>query len=52
MVLALLSELSEFNTFNKNARNLIIGGTIYLGLNLLMAICMLGKYVGIITVRR
>ena len=44
LVLALLSEFREFPTFNSDAKMLIIGGGLYLGLNLTMATIMLFKY--------
>lgn len=44
MVLALISELSEFEVVNQNYKNLIIFGTLYLGLTLLMAGLMFFKY--------
>lgn len=44
MFLALLSEYHEFNKSTKEARELILFGSLYLGLNLLMAILLLIKY--------
>ncbi|MBU2929657.1 hypothetical protein [Winogradskyella psychrotolerans] len=44
MVLALISELSEFNTINQNWKNLVIFGSLYLGLNLILAGFMFYKY--------
>lgn len=45
MAFALLSEFYEFPTINTDAKKLLIVGSIYLGLNLVMAILMLIKYV-------
>ena len=44
MVLALVSELSEFEVANQNYNNLIIFGSLYLGLNLILAGFMFYKY--------
>ncbi len=44
MVLALISELSEFEIVNQNYKNLIIFGSLYLGLNLILAGLMFFKY--------
>ena len=44
LVLALISELSEFEVINQNYKNLIIFGSLYLGLNLIMAGLMFAKY--------
>ena len=44
MVLALISELSEFKVVNQNYKNLIIFGSLYLGLNLILAGFMFFKY--------
>jgi hypothetical protein len=44
LILALLSEASEFNTFNQNYYNLIIFGSIYIGFNLLAGTLMFLKY--------
>lgn len=44
LVLALLSELSEFNEVNQNYKNLLIFGTLYLGANLIIGGTMLVKY--------
>ena len=44
MVLALISELSEFEVVNQNYNNLIIFGSLYLGLNLLVGGIMFLKY--------
>lgn len=44
MVLAMISELSEFTSFNGNAVSLLTVGTAYLGLNIFMAIRMLIKW--------
>lgn len=43
-VLALISELSEFNTVNQNYTNLLVFGSLYLGLNLLVGTVMFIKY--------
>ena len=44
MVLALISELSEFATATENFNNLLIFGSLYLGLTLIMAGFMFFKY--------
>ena len=44
MVLALISELSEFSVVDQNYKNLIIFGSFYLGLNLILAGLMFFKY--------
>lgn len=44
MFLALLSEYHEFNKATKEARELILFGSLYLGLNMLMAVLLLIKY--------
>lgn len=44
MVLALISELSEFEVVNQNYKNLLIFGSSYFGLTLLMAGLMFYKY--------
>ncbi len=44
MVLAMLSELSEFPEFNDNARLMLAVGSIYLGLGLFLSIVMLRKW--------
>jgi hypothetical protein len=44
MVLALISELSEFSVVDQNYKNLIIFGSLYLGLNLILAGLMFFKY--------
>ncbi|WP_178983972.1 hypothetical protein [Winogradskyella helgolandensis] len=44
MVLALISELSEFDNLNHNWKNLVIFGSLYLGLNLILAGFMFYKY--------
>ncbi|MEO1032738.1 MAG: hypothetical protein AAFX55_15105 [Bacteroidota bacterium] len=44
MVLALISELSEFGVVNQNFKNLIIFGALYLGLNLILGGIMFLKY--------
>jgi hypothetical protein len=45
MVLALISELSEFDVVNQNYKNLIIFGSFYLGVNLILASIMFFKYI-------
>jgi VIT1/CCC1 family predicted Fe2+/Mn2+ transporter len=44
MVLALISELSEFNTATENFNNLLLFGSLYLGLTLVMSAFMFFKY--------
>ncbi len=44
MVLALISELSKFDVVNQNYTNLIIFGSLYLGVNLILASIMFFKY--------
>lgn len=44
MFLALLSEYHEFNKSTKEARELLLFGSLYLGTNLLMAVLLLIKY--------
>ena len=44
MVLALISELSDFDAATENFNHLLIFGSLYLGLTLIMAIFMLYKY--------
>ena len=44
MVLALISELSEFATFSKDAKVMLGVGAAWLGLNILLAIAMLIKW--------
>ena len=44
MVLALISELSEFEVINQNWKILVIFGSLYLGLNLVLASLMFFKY--------
>lgn len=44
MVLAMLSELSEFPEFNQNAQLLLTIGSVWLGLNLLLGTMMLLKW--------
>jgi len=44
MVLALISELSEFNTFNKNYLALLLIGSPFLGFNIFFSIKMLIKW--------
>jgi len=45
LVLALLSELSEFHEFNDDARNILVFGFLYLGLNIVFGGIMLYKYI-------
>ncbi|MDH7448183.1 hypothetical protein [Aquimarina sp. 2201CG14-23] len=45
MVLALISELSEFPESNENFMKLLIFGTLFLGINLIVAVYMFWKYV-------
>lgn len=44
MVLALLSELNQFPTFNDRAKEMLLFGSTYLGLNIILAIAMLIKW--------
>ena len=44
MVLALISELSEFPTFNQNAKTMLYVGATWLGLNILLSIIMMMKW--------
>lgn len=44
MVLAMISELSEFEVVDQNYKNLIIFGSLYLGFTLIMAGFMFFKY--------
>jgi len=44
MVLAMLSELNEFESFNARAKQLAIFGSLYLGLNIAFSISMLIKW--------
>jgi hypothetical protein len=44
MVLALISELNEFPAFNKDAQILLLVGSIYLGVNILLSVFMLLKW--------
>lgn len=44
MFFALLSEFYEFPIINTDAKRLLIVGSIYLGLNLVLAVLMLIKY--------
>lgn len=45
LVLALISELSEFPTINQNWKILAVFGSLYLGLNILLAGLMFTKYI-------
>lgn len=47
MVFALISELSKFEVASQNYNNLFIFGSLYLGLNLVLAGCMFFKYLKI-----
>jgi hypothetical protein len=47
LFLALFSELSEFTSFNSDAKKLLFIGALFLGLNLLVSVLMLLKYAGI-----
>lgn len=44
MILALISELSEFDTATENFNKLLVFGSLYLGLTLIMAGLMFFKY--------
>ena len=44
LILALLSELSEFIEFNDDAKELAIFGFLYLGLNITFGVIMLYRY--------
>lgn len=44
MVLAMISELNEFSTFNWRAFELLAGGSLYLGLNIFVSVRMLIKW--------
>ena len=44
MVLALISELSEFESISKNFITMVLAGGLYLGLNLCLGFIMLIKY--------
>jgi NO-binding membrane sensor protein with MHYT domain len=46
MILALLSELSEFPGFNRSAWLMLGMGSVWLGVNLLLGIIMLRKWYG------
>jgi hypothetical protein len=46
MVLALVSELNEFHAFTNKARNMLLFGSAYLGLNIVLSIIMLRKWGG------
>ena len=45
MVLALISELSEFSTASQSAVNLLLVGSLFLGLNVTVASFMFLKYI-------
>lgn len=45
LVLALISELKEFTEPNDNFKNLLIVGTLFLGINITAATFMLWKYI-------
>jgi len=44
MVLALISEFNEFPSFNKRAQQLLLFGSLYLGLNIILSVMMLIKW--------
>ena len=44
LILALVSELSEFTSFNSNGLKLAFVGFVWIGLNITMSIMMLKKY--------
>jgi hypothetical protein len=44
MVLAMISELSHFNTFNASAQKLLFGGSIIFIVNFIIGGLMVGKY--------
>lgn len=44
MILALMSELSEFSTFNSDAKAMLGIGAAWLGLNIILASMMLAKW--------
>jgi len=44
LILALLSEFNEFPEFNAEARNLLLIGGLFIGVNILIAGTMLYKY--------
>lgn len=44
MILAMISELNEFETFNRKFYELLIFGTAYLGLNITVSVSMLLKW--------
>jgi hypothetical protein len=47
LFLALFSELTEFTSFNSEAKKLLFIGALFLGLNLFVSVLMLLKYAGI-----
>ncbi len=49
MVLALLSELREFTEFSSSFYELLIVGSLYLGLNILVSLGMIVKYARLLT---
>ena len=46
MILAMISELNEFSTFNSKALQLLLFGSFYLGLNIFLSVKMLIKWTG------
>ena len=44
LVLAMVDELNEFTEFNRRAMELLAGGCIYLGLNIVVSLWMLVKW--------
>jgi hypothetical protein len=44
MVLAMISELNEFESFNQRAMELLIFGSLYFGLNIVVSIVMIMKW--------
>lgn len=50
LILALVSELSEFETFDKNAMVMLVVGLAYIGLNIFMSLRMLIKWTAMVRV--
>lgn len=46
MILAMISELNEFETFNRRAQELLIFGSLYFGTNIAVSIKLLIKWGG------
>lgn len=44
MILALVSELSEFPSFNTDAMTMLLGGGLWLALNIALSITMMAKW--------